>query len=208
MQNLEFARDLHNQFKNFASEEDRLKKRTAKKEAIERSKTETARLSNILTIQKILGGLKDAKADFKKGENGAIKLSKEQLDEFDELVKMNNSALNLDETDKGTLVFADHLINLAEGKPKKIGKTTYKNLSELIKVVKKSGYSFVIAESVVEKIEAPASKSPNKKNNAANNNASMTNGKNSSFFEKRDINIISFDHTSLWLLLNMERKNN
>merc|ERR1711974_210799 len=44
MQNLEFARDLQNQFRNFVTEEDRVNKKKAKKEATERTKAETARL--------------------------------------------------------------------------------------------------------------------------------------------------------------------
>ena len=99
MQNLEFARDLQNSFKNFVTEEERTKKKSAKKENAERLKAESAKLSNILTIQKVLNGLSKARDDFKKGENGAVKLSKDQLEDFDELLKMNSND-SLDENDK------------------------------------------------------------------------------------------------------------
>ena len=105
MQNLEFARDLQNQFRNFVTEEDRQVKKKAKKEGAERAKAETARLATILTFQKILAGLvsnSKAKDDLKKGENGAKKLSKDQLDDFDELLKITN--INLDDTEKVEIV--------------------------------------------------------------------------------------------------------
>ena len=105
MQNLEFARDLQNQFRNFVTEEDRQVKKKAKKEGAERAKAETARLATILTFQKILAGLvsnSKARDDLKKGENGAKKLSKDQLDDFDELLKITN--INLDDTEKVEIV--------------------------------------------------------------------------------------------------------
>ena len=65
------------------------------------------------------------------------------------------------------MTLAEHLISLAEGKPKKVGKTTYKSLNDLIMVVKKSGYVFNDV-----KVENGGS-TPSKKNNAA----PLTNGK-------------------------------
>merc|ERR1711974_99319 len=102
MQNLEFARDLQNQFRNFVTEEDRVNKKKAKKEATERAKAETARLATILTFQKMLAALSSnsakVKEDLKKGENGAKKLTREQLDDLEELLKITN--INLDDTEK------------------------------------------------------------------------------------------------------------
>ena len=72
MQNLEFARDLQTQFRNFVTEEDRQTKKKVKKEATERTKAETARLATILTFQKMLAALSSnsvkVKEDLKKGE--------------------------------------------------------------------------------------------------------------------------------------------
>merc|ERR1711936_584396 len=127
MQNLEFARDLQNQFRNFVTEEDRVNKKKAKKEATERAKAETARLATILTFQKMLAALSSksakVKEDLKKGENGAKKLTREQLDDLDEVLKITN--IGLDDTEKVNLSLAGHLVNLAEAKPKKVGKSTY-----------------------------------------------------------------------------------
>ena len=154
MQNLEFARELQGQFRNFATEEDRVNKKKAKKEAAERGKAETARLATILTFQKMLAALASnskAKVDFKKGENGAKKLTKEQLDDLDELLKITNVNSTLDDTEKANVTLAEHLINLAEAKPRKVGKSTYKGMNELLHAIKKSGYN-LDAENIVSKV--------------------------------------------------------
>merc|ERR1719273_2206197 len=176
MQNLEFARELQGQFRNFATEEDRVNKKKAKKEAAERGKAETARLATILTFQKMLTALSSnskAKVDFKKGENGAKKLTKEQLDDLDELLKIyaaaNVNSSNLDDTEKANVTLAEHLINLAEAKPRKVGKSTYKSMNELLNAIKKSGYN-LDAENVVSKVETPTKKE-------AKSTPPMTNGK-------------------------------
>lgn len=150
MQNLEFARELQSSFKNFVTEEDRMKKKQSKKEVGERLKAETSRMASILTFQKCLQALnsKQVKEDFKKGENGAAKLSKEQAEEMDEMIKFFNSfkvsIAASDENDKVNANLADHLINLADAKAKKVANTklTYKSMNELLTLVKKSGYNF------------------------------------------------------------------
>ena len=156
MQNLEFARDLQTQFKNFVSEEERAKKKEKKKDAAERAKAETSRLATILGQQKVLQILASPKVkeDLKK----TMKLNKDQLTDLDEILNL----INLDEAEKVT--YADHLINLAEAKPRKFGKSTFKQMSDLINLVKKSG--FKPAETTT-----PAAKVENGKNGG------MTNGK-------------------------------
>ena len=154
MQNLEFARDLQTQFRNFVSEEDRVNKKKAKKEAAEKAKAETAKLASILTFQKMLASLASnpvkVKDDLKKGENGAKKLTKEQLDDLDELLKIAN--ISLDDTEKVNLALAEHLICLVEAKPRKVGKSTYKSMNELLDAIKESGYNLE-AESPVVKVK-------------------------------------------------------
>ena len=155
MQNLEFARDLQNQFRNFVTEEDRVNKKKVKKEAADRAKAETARLATILTFQKMLAALSSksgkAKEDLKKGDNGAKKLTREQLDDLDEVLKITN--INLDDTEKVNLSLAEHLINLAEAKPKKVGKSTYKSMNELLLSIKNSGYNLDVEENTVAKVK-------------------------------------------------------
>lgn len=176
MQNLEFARELQVSFKNFVTEEDRMKKKQSKKEVGERLKAETARMATVLTYQKLLQALASNKVkdDFKKGDNGATKLTKDQLDDLEEMIKFFNTfKVTLDETDKVNASLADHLINLADGKPKKVvgGKLTYKTMNELLNLVKKSGYNF---ESAIITVNGSA---PVQANGVSKK--TMTNGKSS-----------------------------
>ena len=90
------------------------------------------------------------KDDLKKGENGAKKLSKEQLDDLEELLKITN--INLDDTEKVNLTLAEHLINLAEARPRKVGKSTYQKMNELLNSIKKSGYDLDAEENTVAKV--------------------------------------------------------
>ena len=91
------------------------------------------------------------KEDLKKGENGAKKLTREQLDDLDEVLKITN--INLDDTEKVNLSLAEHLINLAEAKPKKVGKSTYKSMNELLLSIKNSGYNLDVEENTVAKVK-------------------------------------------------------
>ena len=144
MQNLEFARDLQIQFRNFSADEERAKKKQSKKEALERAKTETSRLALILVLQKITSAFSNnkVKEDFTNGEHGAIKLTKEQLNQIDDFLKLIKNA-GLDETDKVYVSSAEHLMSLAEAKPKKFnGKATYKDLLDVFTAIKKSAYDF------------------------------------------------------------------
>ena len=43
--------------------------------------------------------------------------------------------------EKVNLTLADHLISLAEAKPRKVGKSTYKSMNELLNAIKESGYN-------------------------------------------------------------------
>ena len=148
MTNLEFAKELQTQFRNFLADEERTKKKQAKKEATERAKTETSRLASILVLQKLTASFANnkVKEDFSKGEHGAIKLTKDQLNSIDELITKTKSVSGesaLDETDKVYVASAEHLLSLAEAKAKKFnGKSTYKDLNEVFESIKKADYDF------------------------------------------------------------------
>ena len=60
---------------------------------------------------------------------------------------------------KVNLTLADHLISLAEAKPRKVGKSTYKSMNELLNAIKESGYN-PEEDSPVAKVETPIKKSP------------------------------------------------
>ena len=197
MQNLEFARDLQNQFRNFLADEERQKKKQAKKEASERAKVETNRMALILVLQKLSAAFANnkVKEDFTKGENGAIKLSKEQLNHLEEFLKTmkisgsgNQNAL--DETDKNVVASAEHLLSLAEGKTKKFsgGKSTYKDVLDAFEAIKKSDYDFEQAPAAIAPPQNANNASPTSTSNSnkptpkkqqppvANQQPPMTNG--------------------------------
>ncbi len=143
MQSLDFARELSGQFKGLAIDEEKNKKKQLKKEQLERTKSEIGHLATILGARQVLQAftLSKVRADFTSGENGALKLTKDQfamIDDFSKLVSI--SLKNLDETDKVLNPVAEHLVSLAECKPKKVGKTTYKDLMALITTIRATGY--------------------------------------------------------------------
>ena len=144
MQNLEFARELQQQFKTMIVDEERSSKKKLKKEAVERAKVESGRLASILTFQKIIMALSKPKVleQFKSGEN-KLKMSKEQFGDLEEFVQLVSKVKSLDENDKENVSLAEHLISLAEAKPKKaVGKTSYKDLNDTFNSMKKSGFNF------------------------------------------------------------------
>ena len=144
MQNLEFARELQQQFKTMIVDEERSSKKKLKKEAVERAKVESGRLASILTFQKIIMALSKPRVleQFKSGEN-KLKMSKEQFGDLEEFVQLVSKVKSLDENDKETVSLAEHLISLAEAKPKKaVGKTSYKDLNDTFNSMKKSGFNF------------------------------------------------------------------
>ena len=86
-----------------------------------------------------------SKTDFASGENGATpKLTKEQLgllEEFGRLVRPSRRHHeSFEEFEKALALSAEHISNLIEGKTKKVGKSTYKELKTILDGVKASGY--------------------------------------------------------------------
>ena len=86
-----------------------------------------------------------SKADFTSGENGAIpKLTKDQLgclDDFGRLVRPSRRQYeSADEFEKALAASAEHISGLIEGKSKKVGKSTYKELKVTLDGIKASGY--------------------------------------------------------------------
>ena len=86
-----------------------------------------------------------SKADFSNGENGAKpKLSKEQigfLDDFGRLIRPSRRQHETpEEFEKALATSAEHLASVIEGKSKKVGKTTYKDIKTTLDGIKASGY--------------------------------------------------------------------
>jgi hypothetical protein len=72
MQNLEFARELSGQFKTYVADEERYKKKQAKKDQAERTKSDIARLASVLGWKDLLGSFGKStkvRSDFVSGKN-------------------------------------------------------------------------------------------------------------------------------------------
>merc|ERR1711981_1214827 len=147
LQTLEFARELSTQFKTLSLEEEKTRKKQIKKELQERNKVEMERIASTIEIQDLLKCMSTtkSKSDFTSGENGATpKLTKEQLgalEEFGRLVRPSRRQHDsAEEFEKALALSAEHISNLIEGKAKKVGKSTYKELKAILDGIKTSGY--------------------------------------------------------------------
>ncbi|RZF37873.1 hypothetical protein LSTR_LSTR007726 [Laodelphax striatellus] len=87
LQTLEFARDLSKQFHGIVAENAKQQKKQARKEALERTQQDVARVKEILIIQDVLAnmGQDNIRDDFLAGNNKACKLSEEVLQQLDDL---------------------------------------------------------------------------------------------------------------------------
>ena len=101
-----------------------------------------------------------AKTDFLSGENGAVKLTKDQvgsLEEFGRLVRPSRRQHESEEEFvKALQASADHLMSLIEGKGKKVQgcKSTYKELKDLLEKIKATGY-FIGKSLRDDKVDSP-----------------------------------------------------
>ena len=86
-----------------------------------------------------------AKGDFLSGENGAVKLTKEQLNNLEEFSRVVRPSRRQHETNedyvKAVNAAAEHLVCVVESKGKKVlEKTTYKDLKSSLDAIKSCGY--------------------------------------------------------------------
>jgi len=87
LQQLELSREYVKQFTIICAETDKLRKRAAKKEALEKTTGETSKIKQVLVIQDILQnmGTEQAREDFLHGQNGAAQLTDGDLKCLDDL---------------------------------------------------------------------------------------------------------------------------
>jgi len=147
LQTLEFARELSAQFKTLAVDEEKTRKKQIKKELQERNKVEIERIASTIEIQDLLKCVSTvkSKADFTSGENGAApKLSKEQIGHLEDFGRLLRPSRRQHETaeefEKALGISSEHILSLIEGKSKKVGKTTYKDLLNTLDGIRASGY--------------------------------------------------------------------
>uniref|UniRef100_A0A8C6Q807 Cell cycle associated protein 1b n=1 Tax=Nothobranchius furzeri TaxID=105023 RepID=A0A8C6Q807_NOTFU len=143
MNNLEFARELHKTFITLGQDMQKVGKKFARREQLQREESEQKRLKTVLELQFILDRLgEDAvRQDLKQGVGGTPLLTDADLVAFDEFYKLvgperDQNVRLIDQYEEASV----HLWDLLEGKDKPVVGTTYKALKETLDQVLLSGY--------------------------------------------------------------------
>merc|ERR1719508_217533 len=142
---LDFARELSGQFTKLMQDEEKERKKMLKKENHERARAELSKVTYVLSARELFTSLQDAAimADFKDGTNGATKLTADQLKQLAEFQLVSTPSredVKEESFEMQVATSAEHLVNLAEKKDRKVVGTTYKDLAELIDTIRQSGY--------------------------------------------------------------------
>ncbi|GBP39113.1 Caprin homolog [Eumeta japonica] len=146
-QTLEFTRELFKQITAIVTAADREAKKQAKKEAWVRIAAETSKMRDLLIIIDCLTqmGSPEAREDFLKGANGAVKLTEEDLKILDDIYPEVTPKHEVDEEGRPsfhaqTIKAADHLYAIIDGKPKEVLGTTYTHVKDIIMSIHDCGY--------------------------------------------------------------------
>uniref|UniRef100_A0A1A8F4V1 Cell cycle associated protein 1 n=1 Tax=Nothobranchius korthausae TaxID=1143690 RepID=A0A1A8F4V1_9TELE len=141
--NLEFARELHKTFITLGQDMQKVGKKFARREQLQREESEQKRLKTVLELQFILDRLgEDAvRQDLKQGVGGTPLLTDADLVAFDEFYKLvgperDQNVRLIDQYEEASV----HLWDLLEGRDKPVVGTTYKALKETLDQVLLSGY--------------------------------------------------------------------
>jgi len=164
--NLAFAKEMITQFTQLETEIEKLARKQAKRDRIERQAAEAARCKALLVLQSTLDnmGAEEVREHFINGTNGAVKVSEEKLDHLDELYKLINPSRETAENFEDELkAAAEHLACYLEPRDKEVLGTNYKDLRALVDSIHESGYfdkkdeeEVVNGEAEEEAVEEPA----------------------------------------------------
>ncbi|XP_069030278.1 caprin-1a isoform X3 [Embiotoca jacksoni] len=142
--NLEFARELQKSFLALGQEVQKVVKKSARREQLQREETEQRRLKTVLELQYLLDQLGDdgVRQELKRPDaSGSPLLTDADLASLDEFYKLvgpdrNYDVRLTDQYDEASL----HLWELLEGREKAVAGTTYKSLKDTLDKVLLSGY--------------------------------------------------------------------
>jgi len=165
--NLGFAREMITTFTQLETEIDKLARKQAKRERLERQAAEAARCKALLVLQSTLDGMgaEEVRDHFINGTHGAIKVTEENLDQLDGLYKLVNPSRDTENSFEDELKSAaDHMACYLEPRDKEVLGTNYKDLRTLVESIHESGYfdkkqeveNGEAEEEVVEEEEIPA----------------------------------------------------
>ncbi|XP_047452717.1 caprin-1b isoform X2 [Mugil cephalus] len=143
MNNLEFARELQKTFIALGQDIQKVVKKSARREQLQREEAEQRRLKTVLELQFLLDRLGDetVRQDLKQGVGGSPLLTDGDLASFDEFYKLvgperDQNVRLADQYEDASV----HLWDLLEGRDKAVVGTTYKALKETLDQVLLSGY--------------------------------------------------------------------
>ncbi|KAK6631178.1 hypothetical protein RUM43_014274 [Polyplax serrata] len=137
IQQLELSKEYVKQFTVISVENDKSKKKQAKKDAQDKFVAETNKIKLVLQIQDILEnmGVKNAQEDFLAGKNGAIQLTEADLKVLDdlssEISKKNASSDNTSGENDHFQKVAEIFMSIIDGKTKEIAGSTGAKLRDL-----------------------------------------------------------------------------
>uniref|UniRef100_A0A3P8RQU9 Cell cycle associated protein 1b n=1 Tax=Amphiprion percula TaxID=161767 RepID=A0A3P8RQU9_AMPPE len=143
MNNLEFARELQKTFIVLGQDIQKVVKKSARREQLQREEAEQRRLKTVLELQFLLDRLGEdtVRQDLKQGVGGIPLLTDGDLAAFDEFYKLvgpdrDQNVRLADQYEDASV----HLWDLLEGKDMVVVGTTYKALKETLDQVLLSGY--------------------------------------------------------------------
>uniref|UniRef100_A0A8D3DJF7 Cell cycle associated protein 1 n=1 Tax=Scophthalmus maximus TaxID=52904 RepID=A0A8D3DJF7_SCOMX len=141
--NLEFARELQKTLIALGQDIQKVVKKSARREQLQREEAEQRRLKTVLELQFILDRLGDetVRQDLKQGVGGSPLLTDADLAAFDEFYKLvgpdrDQNVRLVDQYEEASV----HLWDLLEGRDKAVVGTTYKALKETLDQVLLSSY--------------------------------------------------------------------
>ncbi|XP_043266516.1 caprin homolog [Venturia canescens] len=146
LQTLDITRELFKGVVSIANDFAKQQKKLARKEALERTQQDIAKVREVLLVQDILinMGADTARDDFLNGTNGAPKLTDDDLKTLDDLY---NELTAKRQTEAGEPPFAqslqksaEHFVAIIDGKQKEFVGTTYLKIKELFTTINSSGY--------------------------------------------------------------------
>ncbi|KAL4224651.1 positive regulation of dendritic spine morphogenesis [Mactra antiquata] len=153
VQNLEFARELQKQFQGINTDNEKVLKKQAKREKLEKQIQDIKRVKEVLQLQTLLDnmGSDSVRKDFQTGKHGAIVLTEENLEQIDEFYKLINPTRESSNDFQQELGDAsEHIVCLLDSKEKAVVGTTYKDLKELLDLISNCGYFEKVQSSTTE----------------------------------------------------------
>uniref|UniRef100_A0A665UHH5 Cell cycle associated protein 1b n=1 Tax=Echeneis naucrates TaxID=173247 RepID=A0A665UHH5_ECHNA len=162
MNNLEFARELQKTFITLGQDIQKVVKKSARREQLQREEAEQRRLKTILELQFLLDRLGDdmVRQDLRQGVSGSPLLTDADLAAFDEFYKLvgpdrDQNIRLADQYEEASV----HLWDLLEGKDKAVVGTTCKHLKRFISRLNSSFQSlniFLFTETeIIEEFAEP-----------------------------------------------------